>query len=211
MSEPRKSTLPWEKQLVDLNKYDWIIAVGYCPMHKNHPRDLRVANALMQKADLATNLMWATQQTIAQYADLADVRQVRSSVKRLAASGALDKRRIADLQPDILESLNGKMDKNRNRRGTVYRLKMFWAFEIFEGHAKRCKEEPLHLRKSRDNNRTGVVLNNRTGVVLSEQDWRSPAYTTSQNYNDTERGFERKEDLESTREGNSYSHAKGRR
>ncbi len=210
MSEPRKSLLPWDKQLVELNKYDWIVAVGYHPMHKNHPRDLRVANALMQKADAATNLMWATQQTIAQYADLADVRQVRSSVQRLALSGAIDKRRIADLQPDTLETLNGKMDKNRNRRGSVYQLKMFWAYETFEEYAKRTKIEPLHLRKSRGQNRTTPVLNNRTTPVLSGQDYDSPAYTTSKNYNDTRSGSERKNDLASTYEGNGYSQAKAR-
>lgn len=210
MSEARKSLLPWDKDMPDLNKYDWVVAVGYHPMHKNHPRDLRVANALMQKADMSTNLMWATQQTIAQYADLADVRQVRSSIQRLAASGAINKRRIADLQPDILEALNGKMDRNRNRRGSVYQLKMFWAYETFEAFAKRAKVEPSHLRKSRGLNRTTPVLNNRTTIVLSGQDYDSPAYTTSQNYNDTGNGNERKKDLASTYEGNGYSQAKAR-
>ncbi|MFC0246511.1 hypothetical protein [Falsochrobactrum ovis] len=208
MSAPKRTKRPWEKEMPELNKYDWVVAVGFHPAHKNSPRDLRVSNALMQMADGETNLMWATQQTIAQYADVSDVRQVRTSLQRLSASGAVVKRRIADLQPDMLEALTSKMNSNRNKRGAVYTLRMFWALETFEACGKRQKVEPAHLRKSRERNRTSSVLNNRTSSVLQGQDCRSPAYTTYTNYNDTKAGFERNQDLASTYEGNGYARAK---
>jgi alkylated DNA nucleotide flippase Atl1 len=208
---PKKSRLPWEKPLPDLSKYDWLTAVGLHPMHKHCDRDLRIANIVMQMADAETGLMWATQQTIAALAGVGDERQVRTTMQRFEKSGALSKARIADLQQDTLDALHEKMSGNRNKRGAVYKLRMFWAFETFEAYGKRKAQEPDHLRKMRELNRTTPVRCERTTPVRLEQDNGCPAYTTEGNYTDTENGNERKQDLASTREGlNPYALATGR-
>lgn len=211
MKDPRKIIKqPWDKELSELTKYDWSVAVGLHPQHKNCPLDLRVANILMQRADAGTCLMWATQQSIAKLVGVADERQVRTAMRRLEESGAIVKKRIADLQPDTFDALGEKMSGNRNKRGVIYTLKLFWAMETFEAYVKRSPSEPKHLRKTREEHRTTIVRNDRTTIVRSGQDYDSPPYTTSQNYTDTEKGNERKQDLASTREGNLYAKAKGR-
>jgi len=196
MKEPRKPPKqPWEKELIELTKYDWSIAVGLHPKHKNCPLDLRVANVLMQKADGGTCLMWATQQSIAKLVGVADERQVRTAMHRLEESGAIIKKRIADLQPETFESLGEKMNGNRNKRGVVYTLKLFWAMETFEQYANRSPAEPRHLRKKREGHRTTIVRQHRTTIVRSGQDYDSPPYTTVGNYTDTKGAFEGKEPI----------------
>ena len=150
----KRSLLPWEKSMVDLTKYDWLTAVGLSPQHKTFARDLRVAIIVMQMTDAETDFCWPTQQTLAQLSGFGDVRQVRTALKRLEMSGAIRKKRIADLQPDILDVLGAKMSGNRNKRGAIYKIQKFWALETFEAYAKRQRTEPDHLRKKRELNRT---------------------------------------------------------
>jgi hypothetical protein len=187
---PKKALMPWEKEMIDLTKYDWAIAVGHHPAHKNCPRDLRVANVFQKLTDAETGLMWATQQTIAQLAGLGDERQVRTAMQRFEASKAIEKKRIANLQTDTLEALGAKMNSHRNRRGAVYKLRMFWAYETFETYAKRDRREPEQLRKGRLVKRTTIVRSKRTTIVRSGADHDSPAYIQEDISTDIKEGHE---------------------
>lgn len=217
MSEPKKRAgYPWQKELIDLNKFDWMTAVGISKRHRNSPRDLRVAAVLLRLADQDTGYVWATQETIALLAGLADVRQVRAAIERLEkgekeekGTGALKRSRISDLQPDMVERLAGRMNA-RNRRGVVYKLSMFWAYEVFEGYGKSARSEPSQLRKGKASKRTTPVRYERTTPVRSTPDYASPAYIERDIQRDIRSPQGGKEDLASTREGNSYATAKGR-
>lgn len=214
MKEPKKrAAYPWQKEAADLNKFDWMTAIGISERHRNSPRDLRVAAVMLRLADQETNYVWATQETIAKLAGLADGRQVRASMERLegekGSGGALRRSRIGDLQPDMLEQLAGRMNA-RNRRGVVYKLSMFWAYEVFEGYGKTDRKEPSQLRKGKALNRTTSVRSYRTEPVRSTPDYVSPAYIEGDMQRDIRDSRERKEDLASTREANSYSKAKER-
>lgn len=210
---PKRRLYPWQKEAADLNKFDWMTAVGISERHRNSPRDLRVAAVMLRLADQETNYVWATQETIAKLAGLADGRQVRASMERLegakGSGGALRRSRIGDLQPDMVEQLDGRMNA-RNRRGVVYKLSMFWAYEVFEGYGKAARREPSQLRKGKATKRTAPVRYDRTAPVRYEADYVSPAYIEEDIPSDINSGRERKEDLASTREGNAYATAKGR-
>ena len=136
----RKRKGPWSKQLGELSKYDWLTAVGLSSEHRLNPLDLRVAIALMNHAD-ETHLAWLTQRTLKEFAGVADERQVRTAIASLRSSGAIETPYIGEL-----DSVS-KAKIDRADRGKAYRLRMFWAFEVFEANVKfREQPEPKQLR-----------------------------------------------------------------
>ncbi|ESY20393.1 helix-turn-helix domain-containing protein [Mesorhizobium sp. LNJC391B00] len=140
MAKPERKRLPWEKELVDLNKFDWLTAVGLSHWHKHSPLQLRVAIGLMQHADPETMVAWPSQQTLAQYAGVASESQIRRAIVALCDSGSIGRGRISSL----CEQDQAKV--TRNRRGVAYRLNLFWAFETFEAAQKPLRAMPKQLR-----------------------------------------------------------------
>ncbi|QKD17481.1 helix-turn-helix domain-containing protein [Mesorhizobium sp. NZP2077] len=139
MAKPDRKRLPWEKELVDLNKFDWSIAVGLSHWHKHSPLQLRIANVLMQHANDG-NIAWPSQQTLAQYAGVADSGQVRKGVRALKGSGAISYCRISQLD-DVEQS-----KITRQKRGLAYKLEMFWAYEQLEESQQPLRAMPRQLR-----------------------------------------------------------------
>jgi hypothetical protein len=155
---------PWDKELCDLTKFDWMTAVGLSHDHKHSPLQLRIANALMQHAN-DENLAWPSQKTLAQYAGVAIESQVRRAIVALCESGALMRGPISQLDDKDQSKIT------RNKRGIAYRLNLFWAFEVFEASRKPLRFEPKHLRDGRARkiereqlHRTTVERSNRTTV-----------------------------------------------
>lgn len=140
MNRPDRKVQPWEKELVELTKFDWLLAVGMSHWHKHSPLQLRVAIVLMQHADGKTMLAWPSQRTIAQYAGVAAESQVRRAVAALCESQALKRCRISQLD----EADQAKV--TRNKRGVAYRLSMFWALEILEASQAPLPRMPKQLR-----------------------------------------------------------------
>jgi hypothetical protein len=203
MTAPKRARLhPWHKECNALSKYDWQTAVCHHPIHKNRPLDLRVANALMQLADSETLFAWPSQRTLARYAGVPHERQVRLALSSLVATGAIAKILVRDLDPEIATKVS------RSRRGSAYRLKKFWAWEVFEASQKVKNSEPSSLRRGRELYRTSTVPENRTPSVRSEQDGVRPPNTESKHHETEKRAFEGKQGRASTRE-NRYAQQKG--
>ncbi|CAN7517667.1 helix-turn-helix domain-containing protein [Mesorhizobium caraganae] len=187
MAKPERKR-PWQKTLAEMTKYDWATACCHNEKHRGRTRDLRVAIALMQLADADTCLAWPTQESLAELSGLADTRQVRSALKSLTGTGAIEKKKVSELS----EESNGKLDVKRKSRGIAYKLKLFWAYEILEAAMSpgRVRAEPDRLASSEKRNRTTTVRQNRTTTVRCEQDYHSPPNTTVET-KDTREGAER--------------------
>ncbi|WP_143749678.1 helix-turn-helix domain-containing protein [Mesorhizobium sp. WSM3879] len=140
MAKPERKPLPWEKELVDLTKFDWLTAVGLSHDHKHSPLQLRVAIAIMQHADAKSMLAWPSQRTLAQYVGVAAESQIRRAVLALCESGAITRGRISSLQEDDQAKVT------RNKRGVAYRLNVMWAFETLEASQKPLPRMPKQLR-----------------------------------------------------------------
>ncbi|RWL87722.1 MAG: hypothetical protein EOR67_16115 [Mesorhizobium sp.] len=190
----------WQKTLAEMSKYDWLTAVCHNQKHRGRTRDLRVAIALMQLADVKTCLAWPTQESIAQLSGLADERQVRSALASLAGSGAIQKRKVSELS----EESQIILDVKRKGRGGAYKLMLFWAFEVLELSMSPAtvRAEPSRLassdksgnrtttdRNSPPSNRTMTDRQNRTTADRFEPDYDSPANTTGET-KDTENSDE---------------------
>jgi hypothetical protein len=142
---------PWSKQLGELSKYDWLTAVGLSSAHRLNPLDLRVAIALMNHAD-ETHLAWMTQKTVKAFAGVADERQIRTAIASLRSSGAIETLYIGELDSA------SKAKIERSDRGKAYKLRMFWALEVFETTAKPAgQSEPRQLRVARQDRTTAVL------------------------------------------------------
>lgn len=139
MPKPERKRLPWEKELVDLNKFDWSIAVGLSHWHKHSPLQLRIANVLMQHANDG-NIAWPSRQTLAQYAGVADSGQVRKAVRALKNSGSISYCRISQLD----DAEQAKI--TRQKRGLAYKLELFWAYEQLEESQIPLRAMPKQLR-----------------------------------------------------------------
>lgn len=124
------STPPWTKEFKDIKRYDWLTAVNVSIEHSDKPRDLRLANTLMQHMNDETGLSFPTQESLAKWSRLAGDRQVREAIYSLEASGAMRRKRMQDLQPETLEVV--KKLGHRTMRAVVYKLNLFWAYETFE-------------------------------------------------------------------------------
>jgi hypothetical protein len=124
------STPPWTKELKDLKRYDWLTACGVADAHFDKPRDLRVANCLMQHMNAETGISFPSQETLSKWARCASDRNVRDAIESLERSGAVKRKRMQDLQPETLDIVQ-KLG-HRTMRAVVYKLNMFWAFETFE-------------------------------------------------------------------------------
>lgn len=207
---------PWQKSMTEMSKYDWLTAVGLDLSFKHQPLILRVANVLMQFADPETMIAWPSQATIALYAGVADQRQIRHAVGRLAFRerdddhAAVIKCRINDLPEEVRSTVE------RQAKGKAYRLDMFWALETLEASQSPFRAEPRQLSRRRttpvlsepdrttavlsedDAHRTTAVLLDRTTAVLSTPDYDSPPYTKGI-LRDTKEGSEEKENLALTR------------
>lgn len=140
VSKPDRKRLPWEKDLVDLNKFDWLTAVGLSHWHKYSPLQLRIAIGLMQHADAETMVAWPSQQTLAQYAGVADAGQVRKAIRGLKNSGSISYCRISQL--DDMEQAK----ITRQKRGLAYKLELFWAYEQLEESQLPLRAMPKQLR-----------------------------------------------------------------
>lgn len=134
------STPPWTKDFKDIKRYDWLTAVNISPKHWDKPRDLRLANCLMQHMNADTGLSFPTQETMAKWTRLSGDRQVREAVYSLERSGAITRKRMDELQPEVAE-LVMKIG-HRSRRAVVYRLNLFWAFETFEAYQSQLQTGP---------------------------------------------------------------------
>lgn len=139
------STPPWTKEFKDIKRYDWLTAVNVSNQHCDRPRDLRLANTLMQHMNAETGLSFPTQESIAKWSRLAGDRQVRTSIRSLEASGAVTSKRMQDLQPETLEVVR-KLG-HRTMRAVVYKLNLFWAFETFERYKFQMAHGPSETRK----------------------------------------------------------------
>lgn len=181
MAKPERRNLPWEKELSELTKFDWLTAVGLSHDHKHSPLQLRLAIGLMQHADAETMVAWPTQETLAKYAGVAEERQVRRAIKAMCGSQAISRCRISQLDEAVRERVV------RNKRGVAYTLNLAWAFDVLEASKDPLPTEPKHLRDARrkralsqvnsaDSDRTTAVLSHRTTVDRYEQDYGSPPY-----------------------------------
>lgn len=139
------STPPWTKEFKDIKRYDWLTAVNVSTQHCDKPRDLRLANTLMQHMNAETGLSFPTQESMAKWSRLAGDRQVRSAIRSLEASGAVTSKRMQDLQPETLEVV--KKLGHRTMRAVVYKLNLFWAFETFERYQFQMASGPSEVRK----------------------------------------------------------------
>ncbi|MDG4896619.1 hypothetical protein P9272_23920 [Mesorhizobium sp. WSM4976] len=197
MAKPERNR-PWQKSLAEMSKYDWMVAVCHNPKHGRRPRDLRVAVALMQLADAETCLAWPTQESLAQLTGLADERQVRSALASLVGTGAIEKKKVSELS----EESAGKLEVKRKGRGTAYKLKLFWAYEILELSMSTKRAEPARLaasdkkgkrtdldRSAPEPNRTDLDRQDRTDLDRSQADQLSPP-NTSWEVQDTENSDE---------------------
>lgn len=169
MPKPERRRLPWEKELIELTKFDWLTAVGLSHDHKHSPLQLRIAIGVMQHADPETKVAWPSQQTLAQYAGVGDERQVRRAILAMCDSGAISRGRISQLDEESREKVT------RHKRGVAYRLNMYWAFEVLEASTKPLPAEPMQLKKAHID-RTTAVLSDRTTAVRHTQDYGSPPY-----------------------------------
>lgn len=142
------STPPWTKDFKDIKRYDWLTAVNVSTAHHERPRDLRMANTLMQHMNDETGLSFPTQESMAKWSRLKGDRQVREAIYSLEASGAVTRKKMRDLQPDTLEIVQ-KLG-NRTMRAVVYKLNLFWAFETFERYRFQMTVGPSdeHLRRA---------------------------------------------------------------
>ena len=173
MSKP-----PWMKEYRELNRYDWLTAINTHADHFDKPRDLRLANAIMQHVHEGTGLALPTQRTLSQWSRVWNDRQIRYSLDSLSDTGAIRRKRMKDLQPDTLEEIRKVIP--RSMRAVVYQIDTWWAFEAFEAYKYRLVhgvEEPDYLKQGREAYRTGTVRNNRTGTVRSIPDYDSPPNT----------------------------------
>lgn len=212
-AKPDRKPAPWEKELVELTKHDWQIAVGLSHDHKHSPLQIRVAFILMHHADPKTMLAWPTQESVAEYVGVAEERQVRRAILALCESGAVKRCRISQLD-------EAERDKiTRSKRGVVYRLNLYWAWEILEASTKPLAAEPKQLRDARRRketpsgiggaDRTTAVLSERTTTVRYMEDYDSPPNEEGINI-DQKREAPREESLASTREVSAYALASGR-
>lgn len=129
------SKLPWTKEMSELKRYDWLSAVCVHPVHMDKPRDLRIANALMQHMNADTGIAFPSQPTLAAWARCGSDRQVREGLVSLERTKAIKRVRMQDLQPETLEIVMAL--GHRTMRAVVYRLNMFWAYETFEAYSFR--------------------------------------------------------------------------
>lgn len=202
---------PWEKELNELNKFDWSIAVGLSHDHKHSPLQLRVANVLMHHADSNTMLAWPSQRTIAQYVGAAGESQVRKAVVALCESGAVTRGRVSSLQEEDQAKVT------RNKRGVAYRLNLMWAFETLEASLKPLPTMPKQLRDglaakaARANvDRSTVERNDRSTVERYTPPYDRAAYQKGI-LRDQKKEAPSEENLASTREGASaYAIASGK-
>ncbi|MCV9997352.1 hypothetical protein OE766_03750 [Pararhizobium sp. YC-54] len=172
------STPPWTKEYKDLTRYDWLTACSVHDSHSEKPRDLRVANCLMQHMHGETRLAFPSQHTIAQWARVSHPRKVRDSLDALQASGAIKRKRMDELQPETLELI--KELGRKTMRAVVYKLDMFWAFETFEKYKFRLSHpisEPERLRVARRQQGTMLVPYEGTVLVPYIGDYAGPANT----------------------------------
>ncbi|WP_192177678.1 helix-turn-helix domain-containing protein [Mesorhizobium amorphae] len=207
MSKPERKRLPWEKELVDLNKFDWLTAVGLSHWHKHSPLQLRIAIALMQHANDG-NIAWPSQQTLAQYAGVADAGQVRKAVRAFKKSGAISYCRISELD----EYEQAKI--TRQKRGLAYELEFFWAYEQLEESQQPLRAMPKQLRdgKARKQlNRSTADRSNRSTIDRSTPVHDRPPYK-DRTLEISEKKAPNEEGLVSTREAplSAYALASGR-
>ncbi|WP_202302260.1 helix-turn-helix domain-containing protein [Mesorhizobium sp. 131-2-1] len=212
MAKPERKRLPWEKELVDLSKFDWQVAVNLSHDHKHSPLQLRVAVALMLHADSETMVAWPSQKTLAQYTGAASESQVRRAVVALCASTAITRGRISSL----CEEDQAKV--TRNKRGVAYRLNLLWAFETLEASQKPLPRMPKQLRDglaakaakikgtSDELDRSTVERNDRATVERYVPPYDRAAYQEG-NIRDQIKEAPDRKDLASTRESqaNAYS------
>jgi hypothetical protein len=140
------STPPWDKtDFKDIKRYDWLTAVCVSDKHCDRPRDLRLANTLMQHMNDETGLSFPTQESLAKWSRLANDRQVREAIYSLEESGAVTRKRMKDLQPETMDVV--KKLGNRTMRAVVYKLNLFWAFETFERYRFQLNSGATDARK----------------------------------------------------------------
>lgn len=140
------SAPPWMKEFKDIKRYDWLTAVNVSDAHCDRPRDLRLANTLMQHMNDETGLSFPTQESLAKWSRLSGDRQVREAIYSLEASGAMVRKKMRDLQPDTLDIV--KKLGHRTMRAVVYKLNLFWAFETFERYQHQMASGPSDRRKN---------------------------------------------------------------
>lgn len=200
---------PWEKSLAEMSKYDWIVAISHNQKHGRRPRDLRVAMALMQMADPDTCLAWPTQESLAEMSGFAEERQVRCALRSLVGTGAIQKVRISE----ISEESRAKLGIKRKLSGVAYRLKLFWAQEIFELSMSPAgaRSEPAQLALSdKRGKRTNLDRQKRANLDRLQADQLSPPNTTGE-VQDTENSTEGRILGVYTRDGvSAYAIASGR-
>lgn len=127
----------FSKELSQLRKYDWLTACGFHTALRDKSRVLRLCNALMQCADHDSNIAFPTQETLAALANMADTGQVRKAISDLRRVKAISTVRISMLTAQELDQ-NPDLRK-RNKRGLVYRLNLFWAYETIAAHSFKLK------------------------------------------------------------------------
>ena len=172
------STPPWTKEFKDIKRYDWLTAVSISPKHSDKPRDLRLANCLMQHMHGETGLSFPTQETMAKWARLAGDRQVRESIYSLEASKAVTRKRMGDLQPETQAIVRNV--GHRSMRAVVYKINLYWAFETFEAYKFEMANGDTEARKSvaeRMRKRSTTDRYQRTEIDRLKPDWNRPANT----------------------------------
>jgi len=192
MSDKIKKRL-WEKELSELNQYNWLTAMCNHPIHRDCVSDIRVANVIMQHTN-KDGFAYPSQQTIAQLSGPTSTRQVSKSISRMRKSGALRVLKISSLSDYEREKLGGR-DFRRNNRGVVYELCLFWAWETLEAHGHivlndKRRPEPKHLQKARQH-RTLNVPQHQTMNVVSLQDNECPTNSQGNALIDTHSGLGR--------------------
>lgn len=137
------SKYPWTKDRVNLTRYDWSIAVGFHPDHRNTSRDVRVAQAVAYFLFKDTNFAWPTQETIRQMAHLADRSQVHRALRALEKSGAFKVRPLRELPA----SIRSQVEIKRDSRSVCYEISLDWAFATIRDQYEKHDAVPEHLCK----------------------------------------------------------------
>lgn len=141
----KRGYLPWEKSRAELSRYDFMIAVGHHPEHRDRPRDLRVAQAILYLLHGESGITWQSQQTICQLSQLGNKSQCFRSLKALEATGAIRIRPLAEMPADLKQLVS------RDGRGKFYELNMDWVFATLQQYALQREDEPSRLQAAKRN------------------------------------------------------------
>jgi hypothetical protein len=124
MLQKSKRHLPWHKSRAELTKFEFefTIAVGLHPAHKDRPRDLKVANAIIYFIQGDSGITWQSQETLCELAGLTDRSQCFRSLKALEESGAIRIHPLSELPDDLRSQVK------RDRRGKFYEIDFDWVY-----------------------------------------------------------------------------------